>query len=72
LLDLIEMIEHFSGTRPRVTFAEERVGDQRWYVSDTSRLHAATGWEPRVSAPEGIEKLYHWLGHREHVAPTAA
>jgi nucleoside-diphosphate-sugar epimerase len=42
--------------------AEERVGDQRWYVSDTASLRAATGWQPDVGVTEGVTDLYRWLG----------
>jgi CDP-paratose 2-epimerase len=46
---------------PRVRRAAERPGDQRWYVSDTGRFRAATGWEPGVSMERGLERLHAWL-----------
>jgi CDP-paratose 2-epimerase len=71
LLELLELIEELQGLRPPVSFAEERVGDQRWYVSDTSRLREATGWRPRVQVEEGIETLYRLLASpRRLVAAT--
>jgi CDP-paratose 2-epimerase len=44
-----------------VHFAEERTGDQRYYVADTRRFRAATGWRPRVQVADGIERLNRWL-----------
>jgi CDP-paratose 2-epimerase len=44
-----------------VAFEDWRTGDQRYYVSDTRRFEAATGWRPHVNAREGIGKLYNWL-----------
>ena len=41
-----------------------RVGDQRWYVSDTRAFQAATGWKPRVAAADGIAGLDLPLGQR--------
>jgi CDP-paratose 2-epimerase len=61
LLQVIEVVSELHGEEPEILFAEERIGDQRWYVSDTGRFAAATGWRPRTAAPEGIEALYWWL-----------
>jgi CDP-paratose 2-epimerase len=38
-----------------------RVGDQRWYVSDTRRFQATTGWRAQVAPAEGIARLAHFL-----------
>jgi CDP-paratose 2-epimerase len=61
LLELVDLLEELHGERPELRFAGERPGDQRWYVSDTSRLHAATGWSPRIRPVEGVGSLYHHL-----------
>jgi CDP-paratose 2-epimerase len=61
LLELIGLIQELHGTRPRVFFEGWRTGDQRYYVSDTRRFQAATGWRPRVNAKEGVGNLYNWL-----------
>ena len=61
LLELIDLIHELNGERPRVTFADERPGDQRYYVSDTQRLERALGWRPRVGVEEGVTALQRWL-----------
>jgi CDP-paratose 2-epimerase len=72
LLELLDLIEELRGVRPEIELAEERPGDQRWYVSDTSRLRAATGWSPVVGAADGIEQLHRWLaGARSRAAGLA-
>ena len=72
LLELLRLIGELEGQEPIVDFAEPRAGDQRWYVSDTSRLTAATGWRPTLGAGEGIADLHRWLvaetGPREAAA----
>jgi len=61
LLGLIDLIGALHGRRPKVFFEGWRTGDQRYYVSDTARFQAATGWTPRVGVREGVSNLYNWL-----------
>ncbi|WP_247236801.1 GDP-mannose 4,6-dehydratase [Telluribacter sp. SYSU D00476] len=61
LLQLIDHIQELHGEKIEVNFDQWRPGDQRYYVSDTTRFQTETGWKPRISAWEGVEKLYHWL-----------
>jgi CDP-paratose 2-epimerase len=61
LHDLLDAIETLEGAPAEIRLAEERPGDQRWYVSDTSAFAAATGWAPQVGADTGIEQLHGWL-----------
>jgi CDP-paratose 2-epimerase len=60
LLEVVELLEAL-GAPATVRYAPERAGDQRYYVADTSRFTAATGWRPEVDAREGIERLFRWL-----------
>jgi CDP-paratose 2-epimerase len=59
LLDLIERLH--GGRRPELRFSAWRPGDQRYYVSDVSRLNDATGWRPTVGVEEGVKRLNAWL-----------
>jgi CDP-paratose 2-epimerase len=61
LVELLDLIARLCGERPKVNSYDWRPGDQRYYVSDTRKFKAATGWSPKVSAREGLERLYHWL-----------
>jgi CDP-paratose 2-epimerase len=70
LLDLLEMIEKLHGHRPQIRTGAWRPGDQRYYVSDTAKMRAATGWTPRVNVEEGVRRLYEWL--RDNVAMPRA
>lgn len=64
LLELIERIGHQSGRMPTVATAPWRVGDQRWYVSDTHAFEAITGWRVRVGVADGVASLHDWLAAR--------
>jgi CDP-paratose 2-epimerase len=61
LLDLLDMIEEFHGRRPQIRTGAWRPGDQRYYVSDFSKMHSCTGWTPKVGVREGVRRLYDWL-----------
>jgi hypothetical protein len=61
LLELLRIIEAVHGKRPELEFADWRAADQLYYVSDTRKFSQATGWKPKVSATQGIGRLYHWL-----------
>src|SRR4051812_23353933 len=52
LLQLLDLIEEFSGTRAKTRCGAWRPGDQRYYVSDVRKMGQATGWTPRVGVHE--------------------
>jgi CDP-paratose 2-epimerase len=60
LLQLLDMIGDL-GARPEVQFGDWRVGDQRYYVSDTRRFSDATGWAPKIAPEQGVALLHEWL-----------
>ena len=64
VIQVVRQIEQLHGS-VAVSFGEWRPSDQRYYVSDTSKLRAATGWSPRVDVATGVERMYQWLA-REH------
>lgn len=72
LLELIELIGALQGATPRLEFRDWRLGDQRYYVSDTGRFEAATGWSRRVGVGDGVRRLYDWLGSMHEGAGARA
>jgi CDP-paratose 2-epimerase len=61
LLELLDEIAEQVGRRTEVRFEGWRTGDQRYYVSDTRKFQAATGWAPQVGVSEGLARLHAWL-----------
>ena len=61
LLELLDLLQELHGPLPACGFEAARTGDQRYYVSDTRRFQAATGWRPRIGVREGVTSLYRWL-----------
>jgi CDP-paratose 2-epimerase len=72
LLELLDLIETVHGERPKLAHHDWRVGDQRYYVSDTARFSAATGWSPRVGVEQGVRRLHRWLVESGTAVPRAA
>jgi len=61
LLELMDLLSELQGHSPSARFADWRPADQQYYVSDTRRFCAATGWMPRTGVREGLNHLYQWL-----------
>lgn len=70
LVELLERIGGLAGRRPTVLMDAWRPGDQRFYVSDTSRFSEATGWRPAIGVDEGLRRLAAWLAEADRPAPA--
>jgi CDP-paratose 2-epimerase len=64
LLELLELLGKLDGRKPQIRFADWRLGDQKYYVSNTAKFRERTGWAPKVGVQEGVKILYDWL--KEH------
>ena len=64
LLDMLDLIAEIDGSPLDVSHDDWRVGDQRYYVSDTRKLEATLGWRPTTPAAEGLAQLHAWLRDR--------
>jgi CDP-paratose 2-epimerase len=67
LLELIRLIGGINRARPTVHFHDWRVGDQRYYVSNTRQFEAITGWRARVGVDDGVRNLCNWLNAHSSV-----
>jgi CDP-paratose 2-epimerase len=61
LVELLALVEELLGERPRWQRQAWRSADQRYYVSDTRKFAAATGWQPSVTVRDGVGRLLDWL-----------
>jgi CDP-paratose 2-epimerase len=61
LLELLDLLERRLGRPISRHFDAWRPGDQRVYISDIRKIGAETGWSPRVSVEEGVDRLLAWL-----------
>lgn len=70
LHDVLTRIAARLDTDLDLRFEDWRIGDQKYYVSDTRRFERATGWFPRHTVDAGVSKLQAWL--HDDAATTAA
>jgi CDP-paratose 2-epimerase len=71
LLELLQMMGELLGEKPKIEFDSWRPGDQRYYVSDTGKFQRMTGWGPRISVQDGLERLTRWL-MESRISPPAS
>ena len=72
LLEIVSAIRSLTGSAPRIDWGPERLGDQRWYVSDTAKARAVLGWTPETSVRQGLQNLIGWYSaNPEMVAQSA-
>ncbi len=62
LLEILSQIKILTGSSPGIDWGVERLGDQRWYVSDTSKSRTALDWRPETSIRQGLRSLILWYG----------
>jgi CDP-paratose 2-epimerase len=72
LLELLSFVQDLAGAPIQTRFDLVRTGDQPYYVSNTSRFHEQTGWQPRVDAGTGVRMLYDWLLRHRALGPSAS
>ncbi len=67
LLELIAFLEKQSGKKINYAHSDWRPGDQPVYVSDIRKAKKELGWEPKVSAEQGVARLAEWVRENKHL-----
>jgi CDP-paratose 2-epimerase len=55
------MLEKLLGKKIPVAWGDWRPGDQPVFISDISKAKQVLGWSPKVSAEDGIKRLFNWV-----------
>jgi CDP-paratose 2-epimerase len=63
LRSLLTQIARIVGREVEVSYDGWRQGDQLYFVADTRKLEAATGWRSHVRWQDGLHSLAAWLAH---------
>jgi CDP-paratose 2-epimerase len=61
LREILAAMGDFLNGKISTDYEDWRPGDQKYYVSDTRKFGAATGWSPQVSVEEGMQRLHDWF-----------
>lgn len=61
LLELFGLLEEFSGVKLAYTKLAPRESDQRVFVADITKAKKLIGWEPMVSARDGVKRMLEWV-----------
>lgn len=61
LLELFVMLEEIAGTKLNFIKLPPRESDQRVFVSDLAKAKKILGWEPAVSARDGVSRMVEWV-----------
>ncbi len=61
LFELLNLINELTGKRSEIIRDNWRMGDQKVYVSDISKIRKEVGWEPVVGVKEGVKNLVEWV-----------
>jgi CDP-paratose 2-epimerase len=59
------MLEKLLGKKIPVAWGDWRPGDQPVFISDIRKAKQILGWSPKVSAQEGIERLFNWVNENQ-------
>ncbi|HET7271470.1 MAG TPA: UDP-glucuronic acid decarboxylase family protein [Rubrobacter sp.] len=62
--EVAEMVIGLSGSRSRILYEPLPEDDPRRRCPDISRAREVLGWEPRITAGEGLEKTLAWFAGR--------
>lgn len=71
LLEVVRELSRLTGHHVEPLHGPERLGDQRWYISNISKFRSRLPWSPRVNVSEGLRQLHEWYVSRTVTSPEA-
>jgi CDP-paratose 2-epimerase len=61
LLELFAMLEKKLNIKMEYKQLPWRESDQKVFVADIEKAKKVLGWEPKITADEGVTKMVNWL-----------
>jgi CDP-paratose 2-epimerase len=58
---VLDEIATLTGRSLKISYSEQRLGDQVFFVADSARLAAQAGWHPTIAWRDGLRDLAEWL-----------
>ena len=59
-LEVIDIIENLLDFPLQINYDQERPGDQKYYVSDITKITTEMNWKPLISPQVGIQQTLTW------------
>lgn len=61
LLELFDMLNELLGIKLEYIQLPPRASDQKVFIADITKIRDAIGWEPKVTAREGVTAMVDWV-----------
>jgi len=63
LLQVIKILEKKFGYQIKINFDKQRIGDQKYFVSNNNKIKKLLNWQPKTPFLKGINNLINWQKH---------
>jgi CDP-paratose 2-epimerase len=60
LREVLRILEKKVGYSPSISFSNERLGDQKYFVSDNTKAYSVLKWKPQTLFTKGVDALISW------------
>ncbi len=67
ILEFIKYLEKKLNKPIKYKFSNWRPGDQKYFVSNNSKLYEYLKWKPKTTMQYGVDKLLYWVEKNKHV-----
>lgn len=61
LHQVLDILQNKIGIAPQISISDERLADQKYYVSNNSKLKKVLGWEPETDFLHGVTSMIEWM-----------
>ena len=61
LLNLIDHLQKLIGKKISYKLYKARIGDQKYFVNNLTKVKKNLNWRPRVSVSKGIKSFVYWI-----------
>ena len=61
LLNLIDILSNVFKKKIKYKIKKKRIGDQKYFVNDLTKVRKNLFWKPKVSTKEGIKLFQDWI-----------
>ncbi len=60
LLQVLDLLDNETKLEVEINHDLARIGDQRWFVADNSKLQKLLNWQPKTAFKQGLKEMIAW------------